>query len=142
MQDFDLNKPPNKNESGVLALLWRKILKENNFMPALGMLVNRYMREQDQAALKQPTLKKKNRATLITNITAPEMTIKTFFDLVFRFIKAKKITITVKVTYNNDDTSVHSISVDGSNFQHEHEENENVDEGVKDVKSRDSKKHI
>ena len=144
MQDFDLSKPPNKNEPGVLAKLWRKIITENHFTSALGMLLVRYLKEQSDAMLKYPNIKRKNRATVITNVTATEMSIKTFFDLVFKFLKVKKLTITVKLTYHNGDESTHRVDVDGRNFQYDldTDDTENIEEGVKDVQSRNSKKRV
>ena len=51
------------------------------------------------------------RKTLIANVTASEMTMKTFVDLVFRFLRARSLTISIKVTFHNGKESVHSVSV-------------------------------
>lgn len=135
MSDINFNKPPNKNESGVLAYLWRKILLENNLMPSLGMLISRYIKEQDITAGRVSNLKKKNKTTLVNNIGAQEMTFKTFLDLIFNFLKVRRLDISIKLTYHNDKTSEHSVSIDGSNFPHnrpvklEEEDKEVIEDG-------------
>ena len=125
--DIKIDKPPNKNEGGVLALLWRKILLENNFMPAMGMLINRYLRSYDTTDGRVSNMKKKNRSTLITNITARDMSFKVFLDLVFNFLKAKRLDITIKITHNSGKSSVHSVTVEGGNFNNDDTEEEGED---------------
>lgn len=114
MSDVNINKPPNKNESGILTVLWRKILTENNLMPAIGMFINRYIKQYDSSLSKVSNVKKKNRSTLITNITAPEMSFKCFIDLVFNFLRARRLDISIKITHENGKTSTHFVSVDSS----------------------------
>lgn len=111
---ININKPPNKNESGVLTVLWRKILVENNLMPAMGLFVDRYLKKYDSTGSRVSNAKKKNRSTLITNISAPEMSFKCFIDLLFNFLRCKRLDISIKITHENGKTSIHSVSVDSS----------------------------
>ena len=103
MADFKsiLTEPTSNTGSGVLAKLWRKILIDNGYIAALGNLTDRYQKDQEQAGLTTPSLKKKNKSTIIANVTAKEMTMKTFVDLIFRFLRARSLTISVKVTFHN-----------------------------------------
>lgn len=73
--------------------------------------MDRYLKVQDQEVGSIPGVKKKNKSTLIANVTASEMTMKTFVDLVFRFLRARSLTISIKVTFHNGKESVHSVSV-------------------------------
>lgn len=111
MSDYKLDKPVSSNESGVLAKLWRKILKENNFMPALDLLVKRYLDTNDILKGRNKNHKNKTRSTIIANIAATEMTFKTFLDLVFNLLRAKRLDISIKVTMQSGKTSTHSISL-------------------------------
>lgn len=103
-------------ESGVLAKIWRKILIERRITPSLGLLIDRYLQDQhlneDNLA---KNVKKKNRSTLISNITAKEMTIKTFLDLLRNLLKVKRLVIHIEITTAGGETSVHSLSVTGEN---------------------------
>lgn len=129
--DININKPPNKNESGVLAALWRKILIENNFMPALGMLVSRYLKDQEAKEGRVKNLRKKNRSTVVNNIAATEMTFKTFLDLIFNLLKVKRCDISIKLTYHNGNTSTHSVSVDSVSSDEQVDDAELSEEGEK-----------
>lgn len=113
MADFKsiLTEPTSNTGSGVLAKLWRKILIDNGYIAALGNLTDRYQKDQEQAGLTTPSLKKKNKSTIIANVTAKEMTMKTFVDLIFRFLRARSLTISVKVTFHNGKDSVHSVTM-------------------------------
>lgn len=103
-------------ESGVLAKLWRKLLIERGITPSLGLLIDRYLQDQhlNEENLAQ-NVKKKNRSTLISNITAKEMTIKTFLDLLRNLIKVKRLVIHIEITTAGGETSVHSLAVTGDN---------------------------
>lgn len=121
--NIDFNTPPSTNESGILTRLWRKIIKDNNLTSYLPMLVDQYVNEthmlddQDTNKAKDPAtkaLKRKSKSTMINNITANEMTFKTFMDLVFNLLKVKRITLSVKITFNNGDENVHSVVIDNN----------------------------
>jgi hypothetical protein len=102
-----------RSEGGTLAKLWRKILEENNYLPAIPFLVNRYIRTTNEMSNRVTDVKRKTKSTLIANITATDMTFKTFTDLLFNFLRVKRIEITVKVTLPNDTVREHSITVKG-----------------------------
>lgn len=113
MSDIDLDKPHSQNEAGVLTMLWRRILKDNRLTPPsrLNPFIDRYLETNDPTEGRVANLKKKNKATIIKNITAPEMTFKTFLDLVFNFLGVVKIDLSIKIHFPNGDNSVHTVTV-------------------------------
>lgn len=117
MSDLKFDKQISNNESGVLAKLWRKILIENNLENALPLLINMYIKNNDETDGRSLTVKKKNKSTLTSNITATDMTFKTFLDLVFRLLKVTKIDISVKLTFSNGRETTHSVSAIPANNQ-------------------------
>ena len=60
-------------------------------------------------------------------MTSPEMTFKVFVDLIFFFLGAKKMSISIKLTYPNGEESVHSINVTPNITERQ---TEDVDEGA------------
>lgn len=116
MGDSLLKKPVAKNEAGVLAGLWRNILKENHFIPAIDVLVNRYVNKQNRDSDKLGSVRLKAKSTLLSNISSSEMTFKTFLDLIFNFLGVKKIHISIKLTFSNGEESIHSIGVNNPNL--------------------------
>lgn len=113
MSDIKFNKPISKNESGVLAALWRNIIKTNNLTHALDYLVLKYVSRSANKSSGE-NIRLKNKSTLLANITSPEMSIKVFFDLLFNYLCVKKVSFTVKLTFINGDESVHTVNVDNS----------------------------
>lgn len=113
MSDIKFNKPISKNESGVLAALWRNIIKTNNLAHALDYLVLKYVSRSANKSSGE-NIRLKNKSTLLANITSPEMSIKVFFDLLFNYLCVKKVSFTVKLTFINGDESVHTVNVDNS----------------------------
>ena len=109
MSDINFNKPISKNESGVLAALWRNIIKTNNLTHALDYLVLKYISRSGKES--GDNIRLKNKSTLLSNITAPEMSIKVFFDLLFNYLCVKKVSFTIKLTFINGDESVHTVNV-------------------------------
>lgn len=110
MDNIDFTQPPTSDEGGVLSKLWRKILTENNFTPMLGYLINRYVNKHNSDS--NSVIKTKSKSTLIYNIASTKMTFKVFLDLVFNFLRAKKLTISIKVEFANGMESVHTIAVE------------------------------
>lgn len=100
-----------RSEGGTLAKLWRKVLEENNYLPAIPFLVNRYIRTSNEMSNRVADVKRKTKSTLIANITASDMTFKTFTDLLFNFLKVKRVEIIVKVTLPDDTVRAHSVIV-------------------------------
>ena len=108
-QDIKFNKPIDNNESGVLTALWRNIILQNELLPAMDYLIQKYLNSNKVVV---DSIKRKTKSTLIANITSTGMTFKTFLDLIFNFLKAKNLTISVKLTFANGDETVHTINVD------------------------------
>lgn len=107
---FNENVP--KTEGGVLTKLWRSILRENNLLPKLDLLVSRYVRKTDQMSDRVQAVKRKHKFTLIKNITDDEITFKTFLDLLFNFLEVIQVDITISLKFANGEKSVHNILVD------------------------------
>lgn len=122
MAKLDFDNAPSSNESGILAALWRKIVKEKGLLPSLNTLIELYLRKNDITEGRVAAVKKKTKSTIVNNITASEMTLKTFMDLLFGLLNAKKVKITVEITYQNDETSTHSITALPLNGNNEREE--------------------
>jgi hypothetical protein len=120
----EITGPVSRNEGGVLAALWRKVLAENNYMQILDYLIDRYVSKNDEFNGRVSKIKKKAKSTLISNVTTGDMTIKTFFDLVFNFLKVKKMTISIKLTFPNNAESVHSVTISGNDIEEEHHESD------------------
>lgn len=135
MPDIKFNNPISKNESGVLSALWRNVLKENGFMPALDLLVQRYI-DRGNRAKENKNIKLKNKSTLINNITSSEMTFKTFLDLLFNFLCVKKISISIKLTYHNGNESVHTIHVDKNTCDDGGYEDEDINNSINPKRSQ------
>jgi hypothetical protein len=108
-------------EGGVLSALWRAILKENNFIYAIDIMVNKYVRKTDILEGRSVNVKRKTRSSLINNIAAGEMTFKTFLDLLFNFLSVRKITITIMLTHANNDKSIHTIDINNNDYNLEEE---------------------
>lgn len=123
--DTKFDKPVSSNEPGVLAMLWRKIITENNLTHSLNILINKYL-ESNTINQRVKNLKRKNRSTLIDNITASEMSIKTFLYLIFRVLRAKKLEISIKITFSNDRETIHGVTIDGSYYNDNEESNADV----------------
>lgn len=101
-----------KTEGGVLARLWRNILRENNLLPKLDYLVLRYVRKTDLMTDRVQAVKRKHKFTLTKNLTDTEITFKTFLDLLFNLLEVKQVNFTVSLKFANGEKSVHTISVD------------------------------
>lgn len=102
MSDIKLEeKPVSNSESGILAAIWRKLIKDNGLMNALHLLVNRYISETDPTHGRVKNIKRRNKSTLIGNICSSEMTFKTFIDLIFNLLKAVKLDLHIRVTFSS-----------------------------------------
>ena len=112
MKKMDLDGPVSNTEGGVLAQLWRNIIKDNNLESFVPHMVTRYVGKANKLAPKQAKLKAKS--TILSNINAKAMTWKTFLDLVFNFLGAVRVDVTVKVTFANGDETYHTITADNS----------------------------
>lgn len=105
------NKFPTAVENspgGLLSKLFRKIMIEANWLPYMDHLVERYVSQTKLTNVS--AVRRQTKSTLKTSITSPAMTFKTFTDLIFFFLRAKKMDITVKLTYANGDETVHHVS--------------------------------
>ena len=114
MADVKITQPIATKESGILAGLWRNILRDNNYIPALDYLVTKYVAKTDKMNGRVQNIKRKTKSSIIKNITDSEMSIKTFIDLLFNFLNVKKIDISIKLTFPNGNETIHSIAVDNS----------------------------
>jgi hypothetical protein len=99
------NTKPDNNEGGILSLIWRNILKEKGYLNSaiLHRLLSNYVTNSTKLANSVNGMKvassEKGRAksTVIANVVATSMTIKTWMDLIFSFLGAKEMIITVTI---------------------------------------------
>ena len=107
MSQIDLSKPPLIDEGGLLARLWRDIVEKNGMIHKLDNLVGEYVAESNR---KGNVKRRKSKHTLITNICSEAMTWKVFLELL-ELSKFKSIEISVKVTDQRGNTSVHVLPI-------------------------------
>lgn len=105
--EVDFSKKTSTTETGILAKLWRKILVESRIMAGITFFVNRYLAKTKTDS---NMLKKKNRSTLLTDISATEMSWKSFVDLLYNFLEVKEVEFIVKIQWDSRET-IHSIKV-------------------------------
>lgn len=107
----------NRTEGSVLATLWRNVLTETNMLPALDYFVDRYVNNSKGMESRVKAVKRKTKSTMMKNVTANDMTWKTFLDLMFNFLKVKRIVISIKLTHPGGNESVHSVTVNNAGDQ-------------------------
>lgn len=103
--DLDRADAVTTDENGLLALLWRRVVKGGGFSNSLNTLVDVYLNKYDSTNANNPAYenrKRKTKSTMIGNITATGMTFKTFLDLVMNLLRAKKVKISVEITTLDD----------------------------------------
>ncbi len=122
MADIKLGDNIAQNEGGILTKLWRNVLKDNNLEPALSYFVTRYVTKSNK--IDSENVRRKTKSSLINNITASEMTWKTFTNLIFNVLLVKKMSINIKLTMPNGDTTFHNVLIDNNNPGEEKETNE------------------
>lgn len=132
MREVDFNKPVVRTEAGVLAALWRDVIVKLKLVPALDILIKRYINDSDKKAMAIQSVKKKTKSTLVANITASGMTFKTFLDLLFNFLRVRKVHISIKLELYSGDETVHTIIVDPNTVADELSD-EDEDEDLKEV---------
>ena len=137
MREVDFNKPVVRTEAGVLAALWRDVLDKLKLIPALDILIKKYISDSDKKAMSIQSVKKKTKSTLVANITATGMTFKTFLDLLFNFLRVRRVHISIKLELYNGDESVHSVTIDSASVADELEDEEENIKEVSNVKQID-----
>jgi hypothetical protein len=112
MPEKDALKPLASTEGGALARLWRKIMTDTGMWSRSESLITQYLTRPDTDQNNNTVFdKRKNRSTIWSNIIAEDMTIKTFFDLLFNVLCIKHLRITVEITSFTNVKSSHSIDV-------------------------------
>jgi len=101
-------KKTNNSPQGTLANLWRKILRDRELDKAINYLVTRYV---DKNSGSSERLKKKTRAAITADITAPDLSWKKFTNLVFNYLGCVRMDISVKLTFANGESSVHTVGI-------------------------------
>jgi len=103
----------NSTPAGALARLWRNIIKDNSLEHSLGYLVTRYVAIAT-ADDTSKNIKRKTRSSIEADITSNELTWKKFTHNVFHFLGAVRLDITIKLTFANGNTSVHTVGIRSS----------------------------
>ena len=120
--------PVSNKDSGVLANLWRKVVLESNLQHSIRHLADRYVKKTNPMSQRVSNVKKRTKSTVLKNISDPDMTIKTFLDLIFNLLGAKKLTISIKITYPNGTETIHSLPINNGDLV----ESDLLDEDVED----------
>ena len=141
MAEIKIEGVPSNTEGGALARLWRRILNETNKTQALDYLLGNYLAKvQNKKGIQNvPSLKGKTKSTLIKNIGALDMTIKTFFDLLFNIFGAKRVVLSVKITHATNLETIHSVIVESNSIAETSltdEQDDDVEEEKKPVIKR------
>lgn len=127
--DFDL--PPSETATGALAKLWRRYLTDNGFVGIMPMLIEEYLKRSKESEIKP--IKHKNKSTMLGNVNAREMSIKTLFDLIFNLTNAKEMDLSIKVTLANGKVTNHTVKVMAENLSKK--ENQEVIDVINAVQS-------
>jgi len=87
-------------------------------------MVARYVNKNKSLAglTRVKNVNRKTKNSLIKNITAQEMTWRTFLDLIFNFLNAQKMDITIKLTMPNGDERMQTMTVNNADVIIEEEE--------------------
>ncbi len=120
--------PVSNKDSGVLANLWRRVVRESNLQNSLNHLADRYVKKTNPISQRVANVKKRTKSTVLKNISDTDMTIKTFLDLIFNLLGAKKLTISIKITYPNGTETIHSLPINNGDLV----ESDLPDEDVED----------
>ncbi len=120
--------PVSNKDSGVLANLWRKVILESSLQHSIRHLADRYVKKTNPMSQRVANVKKRTKSTVLKNIFDPDMTIKTFLDLIFNLLGAKKLTISIKITYPNGTETIHSLPINNGDLV----ESDLPDEDVED----------
>jgi len=106
-----LTKRPANTPHGALAKLWRIIIRDNNLEKNLGYLVSRYVEMNSPCA---KNLKRKTKSTIEADVTANELTWKKFTHLIFQYLGAVRLDVTIRVTYPNGKCTNHTVGLKAS----------------------------
>lgn len=93
-------------EGTILTKLWRNILHDTNYINNLEYLVNRYV-NKTKSSVKM--VNRRTKSSLIKNMTAKDMSWKTFVDLIFNVLDIKFMTVSIKLDYADGSSTVHHI---------------------------------
>lgn len=125
----------NRTEGSVLATLWRNVLTETNMLPALDYFVDRYVNNSKGMESRVKAVKRKTKSTMMKNVTANDMTWKTFLDLMFNFLKVKRIIISIKLTHAGGNETIHSVTVNNAGDRDTPVKDDTVKNLVEDIVS-------
>ena len=103
---------PDSTPQGALARLWRNVIKDNKLEHSLGYLITRYIARNGSSNSKN--LRRRTRSTIEADITASSMTWKKFTHLIFHYLGASRLDVTIKITFSNGTQSVHTVGLRSS----------------------------
>lgn len=106
------NKNIDRSDKGILAYLWRELIKNGHYSRVMNTLIKRYVeREKSRlAALGEDTPgNRKNNKTVTTSaisnlVTSETMTIKTFVMLVTELLQASDLKLTTSIKTKDGNT--------------------------------------
>jgi len=106
-----LTKRPANTPHGALAKLWRIVIRDNHLENSLGYLVSRYVELNSPSA---KNLRRKTKSTIEADVTASELTWKKFTHLIFQYLGAVRLDMTIRITYPNGKSTNHTVGLKAS----------------------------
>lgn len=123
------------SEGGILAELWRVILKDTGKVSIVPLLVENAHRRQLKKNSEMPdVVKVQSKSQMLTNAKSKSMSFKVFISLLSTLLCIKKIRITLELVHADGKSTIHQVERKLSEISDEDIENKNGDEKiVKDI---------
>ena len=109
----------NKSPGGILAKLFRKILKNSNMLYSIETLIEKYEKNSD-----------KDKSQIQTQVCSEDLTWKSFCDLIVNLLEMKSFKITIEMTHKTGKEFIHTVEAKANNSvdtDEEEKENGTVD---------------
>lgn len=111
MTDPNIKSDPiSGNEGGVLARLWRNILKDLNLSNSIPQLVQVYTNKKERIG-SSAAVKLKAKSSIINDITSGDMTWKVFFHNMFYVLNVKRMRISITLEHPDNTETIHHITI-------------------------------
>ena len=132
---LDPKKINSRKQGSVLSVLWRKIVTENHMQNNILHMIDLYAKNSAGSMKMQ---KRKTKSSLTKNIIAEDMTWNIFTDLMFNFLKIRKIRLDITLQFHSGNESMHHVVFDNGIMELE-DDDEELDEVVPKEKTEKTK---
>ena len=106
--DNIVNLPVSSDVDGMLSLLLRKIIIENNLSSQIERRIDIYSVSPNRGGGK-----KKSKSAMRELISKDRMTIKSFYEVLDEIIRPKRARLSVEIEFENGSKGVHTITIIG-----------------------------